>query len=100
MVTPDNTMKHALIAASMMILAYGATVQADGVYKWIDAQGRIHYGDRPQSNTAQPLNIRPAPPVDEGLRQQREAISKQPEAKPEALKKQDGSISSTKKLRT
>lgn len=93
---PENTMKHSLIAASMMILACGATAQADGVYKWVDAQGRVHYGDQPQSNTAQPLNIRPAPPVDEGLRQRREAMSKQPKAKPEAQKKPDDTISSAK----
>ncbi|MEQ6340267.1 MAG: DUF4124 domain-containing protein [Gammaproteobacteria bacterium] len=90
-------MKHALIAASMMILACGVTAQADGVYKWTDAQGRIHYGDRPQSNTAQPLNIRPAPPVDEGLRQQREAV---PEADPKAQIKPEGIISNAKKVRT
>ena len=89
-------MKHTLIAVNMMVLACGAPVQADSVYKWIDAQGRIHYGDRPQSNTAQPLNIRPAPPVDGGTRQQQEAISKQPEAQ----KKPDGIISNAKKVRT
>ena len=93
MAGPENTMKHSLIAASLMIAACGTAAQADGVYKWVDAQGRVHYGDRPQSNTAQPLDIRPAPPVNEGLRQQ-------PEAKPEAQKKPDGTISNAKKVRT
>ncbi|MEQ6340266.1 MAG: DUF4124 domain-containing protein [Gammaproteobacteria bacterium] len=92
-------MKYTLIAASLMMLACGATAQADGVYKWVDAQGRVHYGDQPQSNKAQPLNIQSAPPVDEGLRQRREAMSKQPKAKPEAQKKQDDTISSAKEAR-
>lgn len=92
-------MKHSLIAASLMIVACGTTAQADGVYKWIDAQGRVHYGDRPQSSAAQPLSIQPAPPVDEGLRQRRETMNKQPKAKPEAQKKQDDTISSAKEAK-
>jgi len=97
---PESAMRHSLIAASLMVLACGTTAQADGVYKWMDAQGHIHYGDRPQSNTAQPLNIPPPPPVDEALRQRREAMGKPPEAKPEAQRKRDGVIiSSGKKVR-
>ncbi len=92
-------MRHSLIAASLMILVCGAAAQAAGVYKWVDAQGRIHYGDQPQNSTARPLNIPPPPPVDEGLRQQREAMSKPPKAKPEAQKKQDDTITSAKEAR-
>lgn len=27
------------------------------VYKWTDAQGRVHYGDKPQSNGAQQIEV-------------------------------------------
>ncbi len=83
---PENTMRYSLMAAGLIILACGTTAQADGVYKWTDAQGRIHYGDRPQSNTAQPLNIKPAPPV--------------PQQQPEAQEKQNGIISNARKVKT
>jgi hypothetical protein len=30
-----------------------------GVYKWTDEQGRIHYSDRPMSESSQPLELAP-----------------------------------------
>ncbi len=92
----ESTMKYTLIAASMMILVCGSAVQAEGVYKWVDAQGRVHYGDQPQSNAAKPLSIQSAPPVDESMQQRREAMSKLPKAKPEVQKKPNDTISSAK----
>jgi hypothetical protein len=32
-----------------------------GVYKWVDEQGRIHYGDRPFQEDAQRFELAPAP---------------------------------------
>lgn len=54
-----------------------AQTQAESVYKWVDAQGNIHYGDRPQSNAAQTLHVAPPPPVDEASQQRLEALKKQ-----------------------
>lgn len=31
------------------------------IYKWVDADGRVHYGDRPDGDAATSVNIRPAP---------------------------------------
>ena len=34
-----------------------------GAYRWVDEQGKVHYGDRPPSkNKATPVELRPAPP--------------------------------------
>jgi len=41
-------------------------VQAD-VYKWMDEDGRVHYGDRPGSPASEKIEIRRAPAPDEGL---------------------------------
>lgn len=48
-------MKPALLLAGLLALALPATAQ---VAKWVDAQGRVHYGDRPPAGkgaTAAPL---------------------------------------------
>ena len=50
---------------------------AESVYKWVDAQGNIHYGDRPQGNATQTLRVVPAPPVDTASQQRLEALKKQ-----------------------
>ena len=39
-------------------LSFGATA---GVYKWVDEQGQVHYGDRPQADSAQEMKLK-APP--------------------------------------
>ncbi len=31
------------------------------VYKWVDENGRVHYGDRPRGDTAEELDVRSAP---------------------------------------
>ena len=31
------------------------------VYKWVDADGRVHYGDRPDTERAQEIDIKAAP---------------------------------------
>lgn len=41
------------------------------VYKWVDEQGRVHYGDKPASNSAQPLDIERAPAAPDPRREQR-----------------------------
>ena len=32
-----------------------------GVYKWVDADGKVHYGDRPNSGSAKEIKVKPAP---------------------------------------
>lgn len=38
--------------------------QAGEVYKWKDKDGRVHYGDRPKHQAAQPVDVPVAPPLD------------------------------------
>lgn len=43
-----------LIAACVL---FAAAAQADApIYKWVDAQGKVHYGPAPQGDAAQQLN--------------------------------------------
>jgi hypothetical protein len=42
------------------------------VYKWTDAEGRVHYGDRPQDTSATAVPIESAPPADPQLDERRE----------------------------
>ncbi len=47
---------RALIICSLAAPAAGA-----GVYRWVDDQGRVHFGDRPQSDAASEVKIRVEP---------------------------------------
>lgn len=47
---------------ALMLTSWSAAVQADKLYRWVDDQGRVHYGDRPpQNQRAQTLKLRPPP---------------------------------------
>ncbi len=54
-----------------------AHANAESVYKWVDEQGNIHYGDRPQDAAAQTLHVPLPPPVDEASQQRLNALIKQ-----------------------
>lgn len=45
------------LITGIFIVAMSLSVQA-GVYKWTDAQGRIHYGDKPSTDEADEVKIR------------------------------------------
>lgn len=50
------------LAAVMAILLLGPQVAARDVYKWIDANGKVHYGDRPAA-AAEKIEVRVTEPV-------------------------------------
>lgn len=62
------------LACSLLVLAGLASAQAE-VYRWTDANGVVHYGDRPQDGHSRPVELpplqvipgapaaRPAPPA-------------------------------------
>lgn len=50
--------RHWILAAALALLA--APAGAD-LYKWVDAQGRVHYSDKPPPNTAQKSSTVRAP---------------------------------------
>lgn len=45
-----------LLMASGLVTHGGAA--AAGIYKWVDEQGQVHYGERPVSQDAEEVNIR------------------------------------------
>ncbi|HXH01772.1 MAG TPA: DUF4124 domain-containing protein [Candidatus Competibacteraceae bacterium] len=47
-------MRRALLLALPLLQAWPAWGQ---VYRWQDADGRVHYGDRPPTTAAQPLEL-------------------------------------------
>jgi len=49
----------------LLLLCISLPVYAD-VYKWVDADGKVHYGDRPNSTKAQEIKIKPKAPVSTG----------------------------------
>jgi len=58
-----TTASAALLA--VLLAGCGLQAQATGVYKWTDADGHIHYGDRPKSGVdSKSVSIRPAPHPD------------------------------------
>ncbi|HUS24927.1 MAG TPA: DUF4124 domain-containing protein [Candidatus Binatia bacterium] len=44
--------------ALMLSMLLCASVQAAEVYKWVDSDGKVHYGDRPKHD-AEALDVRP-----------------------------------------
>lgn len=73
-------MKHVWLVALVAMLGAGS-VSAE-IYRWVDEQGRVHFGDRPNDPAAETVDVprrpsssRPtetaAPPTDEPSRLQR-----------------------------
>ena len=49
--------------ALLVTLGVGAgAASAAGVYKWVDEQGKVHYGDKPQGKDAETGDLAPPPP--------------------------------------
>lgn len=55
------------IMATLALFAFHPVLYAE-VYKWVDEDGRVHYGDRPASKSATQMDIKnqPAPTASEG----------------------------------
>ena len=48
------------LAVTCLALAFTASHAGGQVYRWVDKQGRVHYGDRPPANAA-PAKVRAIP---------------------------------------
>ena len=48
---------RAIAIASMLTLIAASTAYAGDIYKWVDAEGNVHYGDRPNGEQPERLNI-------------------------------------------
>jgi len=49
-----------LWAAGLLVFRI-TTVPAVEIYKWIDAEGSVHFGDKPSSREAEIIHLKPAP---------------------------------------
>ena len=50
-----------LLSAACLLLSTGllpSVSHATGVYKWVDDQGQVHYGERPEGQEAEKMTIR------------------------------------------
>jgi hypothetical protein len=63
-----------LVALSFSIILINPV--AAEVYKWIDEDGKVHYGDRPDNNSAEEIKLKKAPERDTGLAERRETQKK------------------------
>ncbi len=50
-----------LLLISLTASVWNAPLSAGAIYKWTDAQGRVHYSDRPADADSGSVKIRPAP---------------------------------------
>lgn len=53
--------------AVMLLLAWGCASAADA-YKWVDEDGRVHYGDQPGNASAREITLPATQPMDEAVR--------------------------------
>lgn len=83
----------------LLLVLLAATAQAADIYRWTDAQGRVHYGDRAPASGAQKI-VEPPPPSElspdeanarlEAIRKQRrDALEARAKAKEEKAKSKD-----------
>jgi len=61
----------------LLILLLGISIQGSAeVYKWVDANGQTHYGEKPDGGNATKVQIQDAPKADPGVQQQNEEREK------------------------
>ena len=60
----------------VLILAVPLTLSAAGVYKWVDAEGKVHYSDHPGNGAAKQVPLKAAPPPDPIGQQRQEKTNK------------------------
>lgn len=114
--------RHAAGTAWMLwtawaILLTSAAAWAGGAYRWVDAQGQVHYGDRPPAGAqAEAIPPAPLPPLDnaqavqslhdyvrtideQNAKREREAAQKRQEQQREISRKAECEISRAQRLR-
>lgn len=51
----------------LLVFIYLSPLQAE-IYKWVDENGKTHYGDKPQTTDAEKIEIKDAPNADAGVK--------------------------------
>jgi len=54
----------------VFLILLGPVCASAEVYKWVDEEGRTHYGEKPQGNGASKMNIDANPEIDENVESQ------------------------------
>ena len=59
--SPRKVLSHwSSLSGVVLLAAFASTVSANGISKWIDADGGVHYGDQPPPWVdATPVSVRP-----------------------------------------
>ncbi len=55
----------ARLRSFIFIIVFAAPLASAQVYKWVDANGRTHYGDKPLTEDAETLRLQKQPQLDE-----------------------------------
>lgn len=56
-------MKYFFFSISLLLALFGS-VQAEGLFRWVDKEGKVHYGDRPEDDAVKAEQKKfSAPPV-------------------------------------
>lgn len=58
---PMRSMIEAAVAGAVLLMGVVAPLAAAPVYKWVDAQGQVHYGDTPKPGWTRVDRAAPAP---------------------------------------
>jgi hypothetical protein len=63
-----------ILIVLIVLLSIGLEAQAGEIYKWMDENGKIHYGDRPtgESNRAREVKVSKTPAVDASVNRRNE----------------------------
>lgn len=65
--------KQIIAAAAMLTLGLCSAAFAADIYKWVDADGNVHYGDKPAGDHPERLNIDSRPTDEARVQQQTQA---------------------------
>lgn len=65
--------KQILVTAIAVALASTGSVLASDIYKWVDADGNVHYGDRPAGQQSERMAIESRPTDNAAVRDQYQA---------------------------
>ena len=65
---------HRTLGAALGACLIAAAVSSAGgeIYKWVDENGKVHFGDKPPDDGAESVTVRPQPQPDAGLQQRRD----------------------------
>lgn len=69
---PLAVLSATLALALSLTLTVAPTLAQDGMYRWVDEQGRVHYGQVPPSGVQAERMRRAAPPADQAAQERLE----------------------------